>query len=199
MCAYHYFLARETSRFPEVARLKSVCWFEAKGEIECSLPPGRYTFSWRLLLGELRGWRSEPAHFTLCKNDREFTECKCYIDPSLEVSTREVDLFNLPTIRDVENGWKEYDVGEFLVEKGEDTCLLKFAILAVEEGHWKSGLCLDGVVVRPTKTIRQSQLMTLPRAESGFHTPEFQPEAPEFQFHEVIRRFFTNFSTNWDS
>ena len=192
-------LACETNRFPEVARLKTVCWFEAKGEVECSLPPGTYTLSWRLLLGNLSGWRSEPAHFTLSKNDSESMECKCYIDSSLDLSREEVDYYSLPTIRDVESGWREYDVGEFVVEKGEDTSFLKFGMSAIEEGAWKSGLCLDGVVVRPTKTIRQSQPVTLPRAESGFHTPEFQPEAPEFQLPEVIRRFFTNFSRNWDS
>jgi hypothetical protein len=115
-------------------------------------------------LDNLGGWRSEPAHFTLSKNDREAGECKCYIDSRLDVSRQEVDHFSLPTIRDVENGWREYDVGEFLVEEGEHTCSLRFAMLAVEEGQWKSGLCLDGVVVRPTKTIRESQPVTSSRA-----------------------------------
>lgn len=192
---YHF-----VCRFPEVARLKNVCWFEAKGEIECSLPPGAYTLTWRMYLGDLRGWNSEPAHFTFSKNDDGNSECKCYVDPRPYVSRLPVEHFSLPTIRVIETGWTEYDVGEFFVEKGEETCLLKFAVLAIHSGDWKSGLFLDGVVVRPTEAVRQIRPITSPRPESGFHTPEFQPEAPEFQFPEVLRRFFTNlpnFGRNW--
>ncbi|KAG0576754.1 hypothetical protein KC19_5G105400 [Ceratodon purpureus] len=174
------------SLFPEVARLKHVCWFEAKGEIKWSLPPGKYTFSWRLFLDhQLSGWRQAPATFNLSKNEEEFFQRKCYIDQSHEYSRRQVGDFTLPTFRDVENGWREYDVGEFEVEEGEDSCFLKFSMLAFEVGCWKSGLIMDGVVVRPTNTIRESpQAETNQRSESGFHTPEFQPEGPDFQFPE---------------
>jgi len=146
-----------------------------------------------MYLGDLRGWHSEPAHFTFSKNDDGNMECKCYIDPRPHVSRLPVEQFSLPTIRVVESGWTEYDVGEFVVERGEESCKLKFAVFAIYSGSWKSGLFLDGAVVRPTEVVRQMQSITSPRAESGFHTPEFQPEGPQFQFPEAFRRFFTNF------
>lgn len=177
-----------------------MCWFEAKGEIECSLPPGAYTFTWRMYLGDLHGWHGEPAKFTLAKNDVENSECKCYIDRRPDVSRQPVEQCRLPTIRVMETGWTEYDVGEFFVEKGEETCSLKFCLAAVQRGSWKSGLFLDGVVIRPTEAVKRIQPVTSPRAESGSHTPEYQPEGPEFQFSEVFRRFFTSlpgFSRTW--
>jgi hypothetical protein len=154
---YWVWLHNPHSLFPEVARLKNVCWFEAKGEVEWSLPLGTYTFSWRLFLGNLSGWRDAPATFKFLKNDVESTPRKCYIDHSPEISMTQIGDFSLPTFRDVENGWREYDVAEFKVEEGEETCFLKFAMTAYEVGSWKSGLCMDGVVVRPTNTIRASQ------------------------------------------
>lgn len=194
-------------RFPEIARLKNVCWFEAKGEIECSLPPGAYTLSWRMCLADVTGFQSEPAHFTFSKNSLETTgtetshECKCFIDPRRYVSRLPAEQFPLPTVRAVDAGWTEYDVGDFVVDKGEETCLLRFAVSAIHSGAWKSGLFLDGVVVRPTAVVTQiGGGVGSPRGESGFHTPEFQPEAPEFQFPEAIRRFFTNlpnFRRHW--
>ena len=180
--------------------MKNVCWFEARGEIECPLPPGAYTFTWRMYLADLHGWHAEPAHFTLSKNDVENLECKSYIDPRPDLSMQPVEQFRLPTVRVTETGWTEYDVGEFFVEKGEETCTLKFSMNAISRGAWKSGLFMDGVVVRPTETVRRIQPVSSPRAESGFHTPEFQPEGPEFQFPRVLRRFFTSlpsFSRNW--
>jgi hypothetical protein len=135
--------------------LKNVCWFEARGEIECPLPPGAYTFTWRMYLADLHGWHAEPAHFTLSKNDVENLECKSYIDPRPDLSMQPVEQFRLPTVRVTETGWTEYDVGEFFVEKGEETCTLKFSMNAISRGAWKSGLFMDGVVVRPTETVRR--------------------------------------------
>ena len=172
-----------------------MCWFEAKGEIEFSLPPGAYTFTWRMYLADLQGWDDEPAHFTLLKNDAENFECKCYIDHKPDVTRRLVQHFRLPTVRVLETGWSEYDVGEFIVEKREETCSLKFCMMAIQRGSWKSGLLMDGIVIRPTETVRRIPSITSPRAESGFHTPEFQPEGPEFRFPEVLRRFFTSLPT----
>ncbi|KAG0555084.1 hypothetical protein KC19_12G143300 [Ceratodon purpureus] len=55
----------------------------------------------------------------------------------------------MPTIRVVENGWREYDVGEFVVEKEERVCHLKFAMQGQDP---KTGISLDGVTVQPSST-----------------------------------------------
>lgn len=188
---YWEWLPDQSSLFPEVARLLNVCWFEVTHEIELSLPPGAYTVTWRLFLGDLRGWHNEPAHFSFTKNDDESTECKCHIDPRPAVSSQPVAQFRLPAaIRVIETGWTEYDVAEFSVAKGEETCSLKFSFIARESRGWKSGLYLDGVDIRPTEVVKQipSTVPTLPLLQGTLLTPE-DPEVP---FTSGVRRFFTD-------
>jgi hypothetical protein len=62
--------------------------------------------------------------------------------------------YNLPKIREVADDWREFDVGDFVVERGEEMTLLKFQMLEIDFGFAKSGLCLDGVVVQLTNTIQ---------------------------------------------
>lgn len=144
----------------------TVCWLEAEGEMECSLPAGTYTVSWRLMLSRLQNFGEKPVTFRLSKNDdEEVVERKCYIDPRPPPQhyRRRPDGSELrqlpmptPTIRVMDGGWREYDAGEFTVEEGP--CVLKFSMTAIEEGQpWKSGLSLDGVVVRPSNSISRIQ------------------------------------------
>lgn len=196
---YWEWLPDQNSLFPEVARLKMVCWFEVTCEIELSLPPGAYTVTWRMLLSNLQGWHNEPAHFTFTKNDDESTECKCHIDPRPAVSSQPVSQFRLPAaIRVIETGWTEYDVAEFSVAKGEETCSLKFSFIAIHSGGWKSNLYLDGVDIRPTEVVKQiqSKVPTLPLPRRTLATPE-DPEVP---YISGVRRFLTgwpNLGGSW--
>lgn len=134
----------------------------------CSLPPGDYTISWRThLLADSCGWDSQPAIFTFSKNEAEFIfECRCYIGRTGS------DVSRMQTIRAVENGWTEYDVGEFVVEDGEENCALKFAMVATS-GIWKSGLSLDGVVIRPKSLTLSSAPLEL-----GSNTKALVPDPP---------------------
>ncbi len=142
-------------RFPLVAELRNVCWFEGRGEIECTLPPGAYTLSWRIrFLDNFVGWADEPAHFKFSKNNGTEMEFKCYIQQQLPPV--QVPGYSSPTIRQVEDEWKELDAGEFVVERGEEMTLLQFCMLEITGGRWKRGLRLDGVLVRPTNTLAPS-------------------------------------------
>lgn len=166
----------------------NVCWFEVTHEMELALPPGAYTVTWRLYLGHLGGWHSEPAHFYFTKNDEETTECKCHIDPRPEVSSQPVAQYRLPAaIRVMKTGWREYDVAEFSVAKGEGTCSLKFSFIARESRGWKSGLYLGGVDIRPTDVVKQ-----IPLLQGTLRTPE----DPEVSFTSGVRRFFSDWSNN---
>lgn len=50
------------------------------------------------------------------------------------------------TIRVIENGWREYNVGEISVVEGEDRCMLKVRYESYQRGQrWKTGLCVDGI------------------------------------------------------
>jgi hypothetical protein len=147
-----------------IARLKAVCWFDVKGEVACSLPPGTYTVSWRVSLSaDASGWEYDAVNFTFSKkqNDTEdISRCKCYLTRSRSpvVLTQPE-----PTIRAVGNGWTEYDVGEFVVE-GEGNFALKFAMVATSDDYWKTGLSLDGVVIRPKSSV---DVTVPPRLESS--------------------------------
>jgi hypothetical protein len=146
------------TRFPEVAELKQVFWFEASGDFEVALPPGSYTLSWRIQLERPSCFSNEPVHFTFSKNDLDVSECVCYIDPRPEVALRATGNYKLPTIRVLGNGWQEYDVAEFFVGRGEPSCTLQvFLISSQNPGFWKSGISMDGIVIRRTSIIENLQ------------------------------------------
>lgn len=129
-----------------IAQLERVTRFEASGEMKCSLPPGTYTFSWRIFLLRPSGWGSDPVLFTLSKNNEPVDERKCFM--TLEDSAnQDVEHFKLPTIRIGETGWREFDVGEFVVESEEKITHLNFAMSSAE-GDCKTGLFMDGVVLQ---------------------------------------------------
>jgi len=152
---YWEWLEDRASMFPLVAELRNVCWFEARGEIECTLPPGAYTLSWRIrFLDTFVGWADEPAHFKFSKNNGTEMEFKCYIQQQLPPV--QVPGYSSPTFRQVEGEWRELDAGEFVVETGEEMTLLQFCMLEITGGRWKRGLRLDGVLVRPTNTLAPS-------------------------------------------
>jgi hypothetical protein len=144
-------------RHSEVAQLKSVSWFDASGEIKCLLPPGAYTLSWRIRLDKPLWWDSNPVHFRLSKDGEEnVDQRKCFMTDSV----KHVEHFRLPTIRVLEHGWREYEVGEFVVESGERICHLKFAMQSLA-GDGKSGISLDGVVVQPTSAAHETPGMSV--------------------------------------
>lgn len=140
----------------------TVCWLEAIGEMECSLPAGTYTACWRIMLSRLQNFGEKPVTFRLSKNDEQVVERQCFIDPRPPRYRRRSDgelRLPMPTVRVVDGGWREYDAGEFTVNEHDvQPCVLKFSMTAIEEGQdWKSGISLDGVVVRPSNTITHIQ------------------------------------------
>ena len=166
------------TRFPEVAQLKSSCWFEASGDFEVALPPGSYTLSWRIQLESPTNFSAEPVHFTLSKNDLDVSECVCYIDPRPEGALRATGNYKLPTIRVLGNRWQEYDVGEFSVDRVEPSCTLQVSVIS-NQRSWKSGISMDGIVIRRTDIIKNLQ--------RGWSHLWFQPwdwrmMQPSFQF-----------------
>ena len=134
--------------------MKSVCWFEASGDFEVALPPGSYTLSWRIQLERPSNFSAEPVHFTFSKNDLDRSECMCYIDRSPEAALKPTGNYKLPTIRVLGNHWQEYDVAEFFVDREEPNCMLKVSLKSWGAGLWKSGVSMDGIVIRRTDIIK---------------------------------------------
>lgn len=120
----------------------------------CSIPPATYTVSWRAYLSAYAcGWEFDAVNFTFSKKQNgteDISRCKCYLKrPRAGVVLTQPD----PTIQAVGNGWMEYEVGEFAVEAGEGNFALKFAMVATSDYHWKTGLSLDGIVIRPKSLV----------------------------------------------
>ncbi|XP_062003897.1 putative F-box protein PP2-B12 [Rosa rugosa] len=69
-----------------------------------------------------------------------------------EGETRDAEVpevvFNDDRYQRERSGWLEIELGEFFCEGGEDG-LLKMHCLANGAGHWKSGLIVQGIEVRP--------------------------------------------------
>ncbi|KAJ7549402.1 hypothetical protein O6H91_07G052500 [Diphasiastrum complanatum] len=47
----------------------------------------------------------------------------------------------------------EYDVGEFIVRTADELVEVTFSMMEIEGGEWKSGLFLDGAVIRPSYLV----------------------------------------------
>jgi len=161
-----------------IARLKAVCWFDVKGEVACSLSPGTYTVSWRVYVStDARGWESDAVYFTFSKkqNDIEdISRCNCYLkrsrSPVVLTHPPVVLTHPEPTVRAVGNGWTEYDVGEFAVEE-EGNLALEFAMVATSDNYWKTGLSLDGVVIRLKSSVDDAVPLRLESSSSVVRSP----------------------------
>jgi len=187
---YWNWIPNEHSLFPEVAHLKNVCWFEVSGAFEVALPPGSYTLSWRIQLVRPNNFSDYPVHFTFSKNDLDVSKCMCYFDPRPEVALRATGNEKLPTIRVLGNRWQEYDVAEFSVDRDEPSCMLKVHLISTQGGMWKSGISMDGIVIRPTNTIKNLQRGSSMAGPSIGRAPR-SVEGARMQFPDILQKFFS--------
>ncbi|KAG6547402.1 hypothetical protein Mapa_010850 [Marchantia paleacea] len=153
---YWDWLKRGGSSYDKVAYLKAVCWLEVQGNMECSLPVGTYALSWRLALADIfdqaYGWDHWPVEFGMSVDDHHIAQTEHYLQHALFLS--EDMSLDHPQQRGVDNDWKEFDVGDFTVQEGEKgsgigRVKLQYSLIQIKGGHWKSGMFVDGVVIRP--------------------------------------------------
>lgn len=137
-------------RFSTIAFLQQIWWFEVGGEVEFPFPAGTYSVFFRLQLGrasrrfgrrvcnteQVHGWDIKPVRFQLWTSDGQYAASQCILnDPGK---------------------WMEYHVGDFVVENssGSTTTKIKFSMTQIDCTHTKGGLCLDSVVIYPSKLKR---------------------------------------------
>ncbi|BBM97771.1 hypothetical protein MPTK1_1g08200 [Marchantia polymorpha subsp. ruderalis] len=156
---YWDWLQRSGSSYDKSAYLKAVCWLHVKGSMECSLPVGKYTLSWRFALeqneyGFTRRGGIWPLEFSMSVNDHETVKSfQTYLRDGQ--SSYEGEHSSDDEDRDeVDTDWKEFHVGDFSVEEGEkDSRIgrvkLQYSLVETRGGIYKSGLWLDGVVIMP--------------------------------------------------
>ncbi|PRQ60040.1 putative phloem protein [Rosa chinensis] len=135
----------EESRFNRVAYLKQIWWLEAQGELEFEFPPGNYSLYFRLQLGrtcpgrfgrrvcntdQVHGWDIKPVRFHLSTSDGQHALSECYLHERCS--------------------WVHYHVGDF-VSNSPKPMKIKFSVTQIDCTHTKGGLCLDSVLICPTK------------------------------------------------
>ncbi|XP_021895350.1 F-box protein PP2-A12 isoform X1 [Carica papaya] len=147
---YWNHIPTEESRFSTIAFLQQIWWFEVGGEVEFPFPAGTYSVFFRLQLGrasrrfgrrvcnteQVHGWDIKPVRFQLWTSDGQYAASQCILnDPGK---------------------WMEYHVGDFVVENssGSTTTKIKFSMTQIDCTHTKGGLCLDSVVIYPSKLKR---------------------------------------------
>lgn len=132
-------------RFRRVAYLQQIWWLEALGELEFEFPPGSYSLYFRLQLGktcsgrfgrrvcntdQVHGWNVKPVRFQLSTSDGQHAFSDCYLHER--------------------GNWVHYHVGDFVVNN-PNPMKIKFSMIQIDCTHTKGGLCLDSVLLYPSK------------------------------------------------
>ncbi|MBA0680600.1 hypothetical protein Gotur_005613 [Gossypium turneri] len=142
---YWNHIPTEESRFGSIAYLQQIWWFEVDGEVEFPFPPGTYSVFFRLQLGRaarrfgrricssehVHGWDIKPVRFQLWTSDGQYATSQCTVSDPGE--------------------WFHYHVGDFNVENSNSSTRIKISMTQIDCTHTKGGLCLDSVVIYPSK------------------------------------------------
>ncbi|KAI3967612.1 hypothetical protein MKW92_003487 [Papaver armeniacum] len=120
----------------EVAKLRHVCWLDVHGKVDMSkLSPGvnyEVVFVVMFEAGSY-GW-GVPVDL-------------CLVLPNGERLVRRVNLNTMPKSR-----WVEIHVGDFKTpHKADPVKEVSFIMFEHEMLNWKSGLVIEGAIVRPKK------------------------------------------------
>ncbi|KAL2632106.1 hypothetical protein R1flu_016792 [Riccia fluitans] len=136
---YWKWVPKEGSRSKQVAYSTNVWYLQVKGEFNDHLPAGRYTLSWLLQFdpAATRTWpKNKPITFSA--SDGGIPETKIVEFPLNQETASRVSS----------SGWLEFDVLKFEVPKWMPSVSLEYS-LEETKGDGKSGLYIDGVIIRP--------------------------------------------------
>ncbi|KAJ4838786.1 hypothetical protein Tsubulata_041506 [Turnera subulata] len=149
--SYWKWKSLQESRFPEVAELKIVWWFEVKGKIESKLLSPNTTYAAYLVFKFI----NSTAYNRIVGFDRRVQagigyegtvlggqKRKVLLDPPIKKKRKKV---HVP--RDRGDGWKEVEIGRIFIEDGDDGNVAFY----VQElnPHSKGGLIIEGIEFRP--------------------------------------------------
>lgn len=144
------------SRFSQVAVLNYVFWLEVRGKVEARMLSPETTYTAYLVF---RLDAESSGLDALAKASVRFlheTEQSVEAETSnvcLETPSRRSNWFGsvqecdrLPKNR--MDGWMEIELGEFYNDKGDDG-QVEMMLKETEQLHWKSGLIVEGIELRP--------------------------------------------------
>ncbi|KAK4792240.1 hypothetical protein SAY86_022675 [Trapa natans] len=136
------------SRFPEVAELIRVCWFDIKGRIDIrSLSTPLASYSAYLVFRfteESFGFRNLPVEVTVGPVDREAAVRTDFLNSD--------GMEGRPHPVERRDGWLETRLGGFSEEEDHyDGVEMELRVSEVRELNWKSGLIVQGIEIRPAE------------------------------------------------
>ncbi|KAI5648892.1 hypothetical protein M9H77_34897 [Catharanthus roseus] len=173
---YWRWVSMPESRFPTVAELLDVCWFEIRGKIQTSMLSPNTTYSASLVFttkSRTYGFDYQPAETSVAIGGEESQTRAVYLDSEgaqrhnyqiiprwrtgsfqrrnavirrPETESTEHQDAQLPKQR--RDRWMEIELGEFFVKEGQDVEVV-MSLLEVKAGNWKSGLIVEGIEIRP--------------------------------------------------
>ncbi|KAJ4775578.1 F-box protein [Rhynchospora pubera] len=159
---YWQWIALPESRFNECAKLNAVCWLEISGKINSNvlsshtgyvaylvfkLTPvarglGNPFQTTKIILAE-----DTVSEHSVCLNIREREQLNRLSGRLPEGYLEEMtDGVILPRMR--RDGWLEVELGEFYSGDGTDG-EINMSFMEIRGGHWKNGLIVQGIEVRP--------------------------------------------------
>lgn len=149
---YWNHIPTEESRFQTVAYLQQIWWLEVDGDLEFQFPAGEYSLFFRLQLGRItkrlgrrgcnaenvHGWDIKPVQLKFTLQDGQQATSRCFLD-------------NVGT-------WVHYHVGDFVVEDANASTKIKFSLTQIDCTHTKGGLCVDSVLICPSRMGKEFRL-----------------------------------------
>ncbi|KAJ9167091.1 hypothetical protein P3X46_021767 [Hevea brasiliensis] len=164
---YWRWVSDPDSRFKEVAELISVCWLEICGKINTQMlsPAAMYTaYLVFKLTKEAYGLQSHPAKVSVGLAGSESFTRSVFLDVKREQRRGSFNrrgnfglLASVPNAgsdggypKERADGWLEIKLGEFFNKEGEDG-ELEMSVLELKGGHWKGGLVVQGIEIRPIR------------------------------------------------
>ncbi|CAL5208346.1 unnamed protein product [Lathyrus oleraceus] len=136
------------SRFPEVAELLNVCWFDIHGTINTVALSSNTEYAAYLVfkMVDPHGFQNRPVELSVFVEGGHSSTKNVCLDPNVRHrSHNRVVGLQCPTVRS--DGWSEIEMGEFF-NSGIENEEVHMKVLETA-GNWKRGFFVEGIEVRP--------------------------------------------------
>lgn len=146
--------------FPEIVELLNVCWLELNGKFEARSLSPKTSYAANLMF-KVQGDRSNgldfPAEASVKVETNVVSECEVQLYDTRRVTSQFVagmpsfGYFNSieeEASNQLHGNWEKLKIGEFYIDDGDEG-EVEISLKEAKGGHWKRGLLLQGIEVRP--------------------------------------------------
>ncbi|KAH7543401.1 F-box protein PP2-B10 [Ziziphus jujuba] len=148
---YWRWISLPEARFPEVAELIDVCWFEIRGKIDVRILSPLTTYAAYLVFKftkSAHGFEQLPVETTFGLVGGERSKRNVYLD-----AKRHHRNGNGTYPKKRKDGWLEVELGDFYYGGDGQDGELEMRVLEIWRCHWKRGFICEGIEIRPRGVI----------------------------------------------